>query len=315
MNDRKTYTLRNGLEIPWISFGTGVIWKYSRNMRLFFKLNIRQFLSSVKHMKMNREFYGNIHIKRILSDAYGIGFHMFDSGRIYSHSERNIGKAISGFSDVMVTTKCSAMDITREGSPDDVAGNLSVSLKYLRRDKVDLYLLHWPEGDWLNYYRQIVNEYKKGRCRAFGACNLNIEHLKQIEEAGLELPMVMQTEMHPLCARKELREYCQEHGIQVMAHTPTARNKKQLYESDTMRRLQEKYHKSCAQITLRWHYQNHVIPVVNTFSREHMRENLDVFDFRLTDADMADIDALDCNQLLLDAHGVYDDDSNYIYNL
>lgn len=139
-------------------------------------------------------------------------------------SEYYIGKVLSQKQDLFITTKCSTMDVTREYSPSDVKGNLELSLKYLNREYVDLYLFHWPEGDWLNYYSQVIELYKQGKVKAFGACNLSIENLKEIENAGLELPMVMQTEMHPLYARHELRQYCQDHNIQVMAHTPTCRN-------------------------------------------------------------------------------------------
>lgn len=312
MNECLKYTLRNGVEIPWISFGTGVVWGYTRNKTLFLKVNIKKCLSSLKHLKMNRDIYGNLHIKRILKDAYDVGFRMYDSGRIYGHSEDCIGKSVSGRADTMVTTKCSAMDIMRVASPNNVAGNLTVSLRNLNRDKVDLYMLHWPEGDWLNYYKQIIDEYNKGRCRAFGACNMGIKHLKEIERAGLELPLVIQTEMHPLCARKELREYCREHDIQVMAHTATGHNVKELRESETMYRIAEKYHKSSTQIIIRWHYQNNVIPVISTFSKIHMQEDLDIFDFKLTEGEMQEIDKLDRNLVLLNAQGI--DDPNYIYN-
>lgn len=312
MNSEKTYNLRNGVKIPWIAYGTGVIWKYTRNIPLFLKSNIREILSSIKHLKINRGLYGNLCTKRILADAYRAGFRMFDTGRIYGHSEDRIGKSVSGRPGVLVTTKCSWMDITRKHSPNNVEGNLDISLKNIKRDKVDLYLLHWPEGEWLDTYAQIIEEYRKGRCRAFGACNLKIEHLRQIKDANLELPMVIQTEMHPLNVKKELREYCQAQGIQLEAHTPLSRNAKELQETETMRKLTAKYHKSSAQITLRWHYQNQVIPVVCTFSKKHMRDNLAIFDFELTDEEMHSIDALDKGKVLLDSEGI--DDPDYIYN-
>ena len=312
MQDMKTYKLRNGLELPWIAFGTGVVWKYTRNKTLFLKTNLIEVLRSAKRLKLDRELKGNLYISSILQNAYNAGFRMFDSGRIYAHSEDRIGKNISNKENVFLVTKCSAMDITRTYSPNDVAGNLDISLKNLRRDSVDLYLLHWPEGDWLNYYNQIINEYKNGRCRAFGACNMDVSNLESIENAGLELPMVVQTEMHPLCIRKPLREFCKAKGIQLMAHTPTARGAKDLLESDVMKELQKKYAKSCVQIIIRWHFQNNVIPVVSAFSKDHMKEDLDVFDFELAKEEMIAIDSLDCNRILLDSHGI--DDPNYIYN-
>lgn len=97
-----------------------------------------------------------------------------------------------------------------------------------------------------------------------------------------------------------------------MAHTPTAPSIKELKESNIMKILQEKYNKNVVQITMRWHYQNNVIPVVSTFSKEHMRENLDIFDFELTDEEMKAVDSLNKNKILLDSHGI--DDPNYVYN-
>ena len=312
MEIKKTYKLRNGVELPWISFGTGVIRKYTRNIPLFLKSNLLNWLRSIKHRKMNRELYGNIHIKSVLEDSYDAGFRMYDSGRIYAHSEDCIGKTVSKYPDVIITTKCSAMDVIRKASPNDVAGNLGVSLENLNRDCADLYMLHWPEGDWLDYYRQIIEEYKKGRCRAFGACNMEIEHLKAIEDAGLELPMVMQTEMHPLCTRKEILNYCKAHGIQVMAHTPIGSNIREIRESPIILKLAKKYQKNPSQIVIRWHYQNDVIPVVSTFNKKHMQENLDIFDFELTAEEMAEINGMNQNHVLLNSHGI--DDPNYIYN-
>ncbi len=308
----KTYVLDNGLTLPWIAFGTGVVWKYIRNKKLFLKVNLRETLSSVKHLKLNRELKGNLFCKKYLRQAYDVGFRMFDSGRIYSCSEKYIGSTVAKRKDTVVETKCSAMDITRSCSPNTVGENLEISLANLGVDSVDVYLLHWPEGDWLNYYAQIIGQYKAGKCKAYGACNMQVSHLKQIEEAGLELPMIVQTELHPLNSKRELRDYCNEHNILLEAHTPTARGSKELADTDIMKKLTSKYNKTPVQITLRWHYQNGVIPVVSTFSKDHMSENLNIFDFELTNEDMAEIESLNKYHVLLDSNGI--DDPNYIYN-
>lgn len=315
MKTYKTYKLRNGNTIPWISFGTGLIWQYIRNKPLFIKHNLLLILRSIKHLKINRQLKGNLLIKSILNNSYNEGFRFFDTGRAYSLSELYIGKVLSKKQDIFITTKCSTMDVTRESSPSNVKGNLELSLKYLNREYVDLYLFHWPEGDWLNYYSQIIELYKQGKVKAFGACNLSIENLKQIEDAGLELPMVMQTEMHPLYARHELRQYCQDHNIQVMAHTPTCRNCDKFTKIELIQNLSKKYHKTPAQIAIRWHYQHNVIPVVSCFNKKHMHENLNIFDFELTQQEMELIDKLDCNYILLNVKGSYEDDPNFIYNL
>lgn len=310
--EKRTYLLRNGMCLPWISFGTGVIWKYSRNKVLFLKQNGREVLSSIKHLKLNRELKGNIRANRILRDAYASGFRMFDTARIYGYSETEIGRTVSNYSDAVVTTKCSAMDLTRSVSPDSVEGNIKISMQELKRGIIDLYLLHWPEGDWLYYYSQIIEQYKKNACRAFGACNLEIEHLEQIRRAGLELPMVVQTELHPLNTKRELREYCKEHTIQLMAHTPTARHHKLLTEHVVIKQLMEKYHTSAAQIIIRWHYENQIIPVISTFDKKHMEENLKIFDFCLQEEERKAVEELNQDFVVLRTKGI--DDPNYVYN-
>lgn len=309
----KTYMLRNGLEIPWISYGTGVIWKYTRNPRLFLKANAQEVALSVYHKNLNRELDGNLHIKKVLQNAYDSGFRMFDTGRIYAKSEKSLGNTVSSKDDVFITSKCSAMDVERQGSPNSVKGNLLVTLKNLKRDKLDLYLLHWPEGEhWLDYYEQIVKAYKAGWVRAFGACNLKMEHIKAIQDAGLELPMVIQEECHPFYSRADVRVFCKENGIQFEAHTPTMHMHPLVKDNDLLNALAKKYKKSVAQVILRWHYQNDVIPVCSTFSREHMEENLDIFDFELTDEEMDEIDGLNIDYICLNTTGI--DDPNYIYN-
>lgn len=316
MKMEKSYQLRNGLVIPWISFGTGVIWRYTRNPKLFVKTELLWVLRSVRHLRPNRELKGNLCINRILQDAYDVGYRMFDTGRIYAHSERKIGKTVMKYPDAMVTTKCSAMDVTRKASPNNVAGNLQVSLGYLNRPSTDLYLLHWPEGEWLTYYADIIGEYRQGNCKAFGACNMELKHLQEIEDAGLELPMVIQTELHPLYPRHDVRKYCEEHGIQLMAHSPTAHHRPELYNTELMNLLTTKYQKKKVQIVLRWQYQHNIIPVVSTFNKKHMEENLDIFDFSLTDEDMLALDHINDGKepvVFIKTQGI--DDPNYIYNL
>lgn len=311
--DGKAYRLENGTTLPWIAFGTGVIWQYSRNKKLLLKKVLRNVLSSVKHARLNRWMKMNLFTNRILEQAYAEGYRMFDTGRIYGYSEKCLGQTVAHKPDVTISTKCSAMDITRVCSPDTVAGNLEVSLGYLGIESVSLYLVHWPEGDWLNYYQQIVAQYGEGRCRAYGACNLRTEDLQKIIDAGLPQPMVVQTEMNPLNSKAELRKMCQNSNILMMAYAPAAHNDPRFSEAPAIRAMKEKYKKTAVQIAVRWHYQNNVIPVVSSSSPEHMRENMDIFDFALTTEEMEEIEKLDRGMAGIKTQGI--DDPNYIYNL
>ena len=306
-SESKTYTLRNGVTIPWIAYGTGVVWKYSRSPLRMAKVIFRELLSSVKHMKLHRELYGNLHIKGILSDAY------VDTGRIYGKSEKYIGKLIPDNNDVFIASKCSAMDVERKNSPNSVRGNLELTLNNLNRDTLDLYMLHWPEGEhWMEYYKEIVSLYHEGKVKAFGICNVTVEHLKALEDAGLELPMVVQEECHPFYSREDVRMYCKDHDIIYEAHTATARSGELVRNCEILQRIASKHNKTAPQVIIRWHYQNDVIPVVSMFNKKHMLENLDVFDFSLSDEEMKEINTLNNETILLDATGI--DDPKYIYN-
>lgn len=318
--DEKAFKLRNGVEVPFIGFGTGVVKRYSRNTPLFIRARIRPVLSAVKHLsykKLHSVYQQDFSMDKVIDKALTEGYSLYDTGRIYGHSEVEIGKALVRNhlqrKHLFISTKISDMDLFRKCSPSDVAGNLRLSLKYLHTDYLDAYLLHWPHGNWLDIYKQMEDIYKKNIIRAIGVCNFNMEHFKLLEEHCTIMPMIHQTELHPLNSKKEIRQYCKEHGILIMAHTPTGRMGKQIRQNKTLQELANKHNKTIAQIIVRWHYQNGVVPIIATKSIKHMQENKDIFDFSLTEDDMAAIEYIDEGLVLLPGNGI--DDPNYIYNL
>lgn len=313
MKDEKYYRLGEDAFIPWIFFGTGIVKKYTRNPYLRLKTIARQALSSLKHRSINKELYINIHIAKILEEAYKTGFRGFDTARIYGYSENEIGRINKKYGDLWLNTKCSLMDIERKCSPPDVAGNLTFSKRNLNTETVGSLLLHWPEGDgWIKIYKDIIEEYKHKNAKAYGICNARFEDLEIIQKNGLPLPMIIQNEIHPLNVQSEIRAFCKNNGIILMAHTPTARMCNKIRNNTVLNELANKYNKSIAQIIIRWHYQNDVIPVVSTTRKEHMKENLNIFDFKLMSDEMERIDKLDQKQFFIKTRGI--DDSNYIYN-
>lgn len=313
MKNEKSYKIGNDLNIPWIFYGTGIIWKYSRNKMLCLKVNCKQVLSSIKHFQLNKELYLNLNISKILKNAYDAGFRGFDTARIYGYSEKKIGKLYLHHKDIWVNTKCSIMDIERNVSPDTVEGNLDISKKNLKTKEINSILLHWPEGNnWLDVYRGIVREYEKGSAKVFGICNARIEDLICIQNAGLPLPMLIQNEIHPMNVQKDIRDFCRKNKIQLMAHTPTTRMRNEVTNNKVLKDFAEKYGKSIAQIIIRWHYQNDIIPVVSTLKKQHMKENLDIFDFELTNDEMNLIDEQDKNLYLITTRGI--DNPNFVFN-
>lgn len=205
------------------------------------------------------------------------------------------------------------MDIERKYMPDTVSGNLNLSLRYLNREYVDVYLLHYPHGEWLNIYRQLEKLYIVGQAKSIGLCNCGIKELETIKKNNLTKPMVIQLELHPLNAKKELRDYCKKNEIQIMAHTPTGRMETKIQNSSVLNKIAVRYNKTIPQVILRWHYQNGIIPVLSTFDFCHMHENLKIYDFELSRNEMEAIDSIDEGFVLLDSNCI--DDPNYVYNL
>lgn len=313
--ENKTFQLNNYLNIPVVGYGTGVIWSYSRNYPLFLKTNLPLMLSSIKHRKLNKELKRNIKARYYLNTAYQTGFRLFDSGRIYGYSEKVIGKMLNHIprEELFLATKISDMDITRAASPDTVKDNLDLSLKYLKTDYVDLYLLHWPSGNWIDIYLQMEALYKEGKVRALGVCNFQIEHFEKLMQQASILPAVCQVECHPIYTQEALKEYCKRNGIQLMAHTPTGRMCPQISENKTLEKIASTHGKKIVQIILRWHIQSGVIPVISSSSRTHLKENFDIFDFLLSENEMKSIDMLNKDFTFFKSTGI--DNPQFIYNL
>lgn len=307
--------LSNGYSIPWISYGTGVVKRYYRNKLLYIKDNIRPILGTIKNRSLSKKLVMDKHGAEKICNAYNFGYRMFDSGRIYGHSEAVIGEGLTHKNrrNYYLTTKISDMDIYRKCSPNTVKGNLELSLKYLQTDYIDAYLLHWPHGDWIDIYSQMEDIYTSGLAKSIGVCNFKMEHFEELLKSCKVTPHLCQTELHPLNSKKDLRKYCREKGIIVMAHTPTGRMSPKIRNNSVLKDLANKHNKSIAQIILRWHFQNNVIPVVATVSENHMKENLDIFDFELSLDEMNMIESINEDYVMLDSDGI--DNPNYIYNL
>ncbi len=242
--------------------------------------------------------------------AIGSGYAYIDSAEKYGN-EDEVGKGISEAGakreDLFLLSKAWP---TSFGNLEDA---LVQTMKKLGTDYLDAYLLHWPHGDWVSIYKEMESAYDEGLVRAIGVCNFHMEHFQELEAHAKYMPMICQTELHPLNSKKELRTYCRDHGILMMAHTPTGRMCERIRNSKVLRELARVHNKTIAQIIVRWHYQNGVVPIIATMSGEHMQENQDIFDFELTSAEMDSIEGMDERYVMLPGNGI--DDPRYIYNL
>jgi len=231
--------------------------------------------------------------EQIVSDALEVGYRHIDTARIYNN-EAEVGRAIaaSGIArdELYVTTKLWNSDQTSAQAAFDA------SLTRLGLDRVDLYLIHWPQpmfGEALTAWKSLIEIAESGRATSIGVSNFEIDDLRQLlDETGI-VPAVNQIELHPLHQRRELVEFCAEHGIAVEAWGPLAQGKSDLFERAAVAEPAAAHGKTPAQVVLRWHLQQGRIIFPKTVRRERMQENADLFDFELSDAEMAAIDALE----------------------
>ena len=172
-------------------------------------------------------------------------------------------------------------------------------LKNMNLEYVDLLQFHWPVTDlYLDTWREMEKLYEEGYVKHLGVANCHQHHLDEILKICKHKPEVGQFEIHPLFTQKPLIQYYKEHGIVVEAYTPIARYDDRLVRLPLLKKLEKKYNKTFVQIILRWHIQNGIIPLVRSMSKEHQLENFSVFDFELSQEDMAAIDAININSRL-----------------
>lgn len=232
--------------------------------------------------------------------ALEIGYRQIDTASFYGNEE-GVGKGIaqSGVDrkDIFLVTKLWNDDHGYE----ETINAFNKSIKKLGVDYLDLYLIHWPNKLNSETWRAFEDLYKEGKVRAIGVCNFKIGHLEELKKIAKIMPMVNQIEIHPCKTQKDIIEYCTENNIQVVAWGPIMRGK--IFSLPLMLDLAEKYNKSIAQITLRWHIQNGVIPIPKSSNEERIKANIDIFDFNLSNEDMKKIDSLNSNE---DVSGVPD---------
>lgn len=167
------------------------------------------------------------------------------------------------------------------------------TLERLDTDYIDLLLIHQPAGNYVAGYRQMEKAYKEGKVRAIGLSNFNEAQIREILSICEVRPTVLQTEVHPYSQEKALKKYLDGAGIVIQAWYPLGHGDKTLIQEPLFAELGKKYGKSSAQIILRWHIQDGNIVIPGSKNPAHIRDNFDLFDFSLTDSEMAEIAKLD----------------------
>lgn len=249
-------------------------------------------------VQMPKEGFGVFQIRdldeceRVVLDAIGAGYRLIDTAESYGN-ESAVGKAIakSGVNraDLFISTKLWVTNTSYEGAKAAV----DRSMENLGVDYLDLYLIHQAMGDYIGAWRAMTEAYKEGRIRAIGVCNFYPHRLADLCETVDELPAVNQVELHPFFQQENALSLMREYGVQPMAWAPFAEGKHGIFTHPVLTKIGEKYGKGAGQVALRWNMQRGVVVIPKSTHRERMEQNIDVFDFSLTDEEMREIAALD----------------------
>ncbi|HEX7544068.1 MAG TPA: aldo/keto reductase [Candidatus Limnocylindrales bacterium] len=228
-------------------------------------------------------------------EALKVGYRHIDTAEMYGN-EREVGEGVrdSGIdrSEVFVTSKLN----NGFHAPEDALAAFELSLKVMKFDYLDLFLIHWPlpaVGDFVETWKTLEEIYRSGRVRAIGVSNFQTHHIERLAAEATIVPAVNQIEIHPYFTQDDLRAFDREHGIATEAWSPIAQG--QVLDDPTIVGIAGRLDRSRAQVTLRWHIQRGDIVFPKSAHPKRIAENFALFDFELSDVDMAAITALHRN--------------------
>ncbi|UED80440.1 aldo/keto reductase [Lysinibacillus sp. CD3-6] len=227
--------------------------------------------------------------------AIAKGYRSIDTAQVY-RNEESVGRGIRAAieeglvsrDELFITSK-----VWNDGlSYEETLAAYDSSLEKLGLDYLDLYLIHWPglDTNYIDSYKALEKIYQDGRVRSIGVSNFHVHHLELLLKETTVIPVINQIEFHPHLTQEEVRHFCKENGIQVEAWSPLMNGS--LLEEELIQQLASKYSKTPAQIVLRYDVQHDVVTIPKTMTPARMTENLHVFDFALTDEEMAQLDAM-----------------------
>lgn len=239
--------------------------------------------------------------ERCVLDALSVGYRSIDTAQSYFNEEQ-VGSAIqkSGVprEDIFLTTK---VWIEHYGY-DAAKKSILTSMEKLKTDYLDLCLLHQPFSDVYGAYRAMEDLYKEGKIRAIGISNFYADRMVDLASFAEVKPCVNQIEIHPLYQQNQQLEWSKKYNVVPEAWAPFGEGRGDMFTNPILAGIGAKYNKTVAQVILRWHIQRGVVVIPKTTHIDRMRENLDVFDFALTDEDMSTIAKIDTGKSAFFSH-------------
>ncbi len=239
--------------------------------------------------------------ERCVSDALSVGYRMVDTAQAY-HNEEGVGKAWrkSGIlrEDLFLVSKIWISDYGYEKAK----ASIDESLRKLQTDYIDLMLLHQPFCDRYGAYRALMEAYREGKLRAIGVSNFYPDHLIDLASNVEIKPMVNQVEMHVFDQQVKAQKYMEELDCRIMSWGPLAEGRNSFFTNELLAGIGRQYGKTVPQVALRWLLQRGAIIIPKSTHKERMVENLNIFDFQLSEDDMAQIQKLDTGKSLFFDH-------------
>lgn len=257
-----------------------------------------EFMTLNNGVKMPQEGFGVFQVsdpavcEQAVLDAIASGYRLIDTAAAYMN-EKAVGEAIKKSSipreELFITTKLWVQD----SSYDDAKKAVQTSLDNLGLDYIDLYLIHQPMGDYIGAYHAMEELYKEKKLHAIGVCNFYPERLADLCETVSAIPAVNQVELHPFFQQDNALALMKEYGIIPEAWGPFAEGRNNIFSHPVLSGIGEKYGKSAAQVALRWNIQRGVAVIPKSTHKERMEQNIDIWDFSLSNEDMESIKKLD----------------------
>ena len=277
------------------------------------EVKIMEYVTLNNGIKMPLEGFGVFQVpdpaqcKQAVLDAINSGYRLIDTAAAYMNEEA-VGAAIkeSGVdrSELFITTKLWVQDADYESAKKAIES----SLEKLGLDYLDLYLIHQPMGDYAGAYRAMEEAYKEGKLRAIGVCNFYPARLADLCETVDVIPAVNQVELHPFFQQEDALALMKEYGVRPEAWGPFAEGNHGIFTHPVLSSIGEKYGKSAAQVALRWNVQRGVVVIPKSVHKDRMEQNMNIWDFELSEEDMNEIAKLDIGHSEIVNH----DDPNFV---
>lgn len=257
-----------------------------------------EFITLNNEVKMPLEGFGVFQVpdpaqcEQAVLDAIASGYRLIDTAAAYMN-EKAVGEAIkkSGVprEELFITTKLWVQDASYEAAKKAIQTSLdNLGLSYL-----DLYLIHQPMSDYVGAYRAMEEAYREGKLKAIGVCNFYPNRLADLCETVEVIPAVNQVELHPFFQQENALALMKEYGVVPEAWGPFAEGNHGVFTHPVLTAIGQKYGKSAAQVALRWNVQRGVVVIPKSVHKERIEQNMNIWDFQLSDEDMAEIAKLD----------------------